>query len=96
VSRGQYHKEVQAIIDSLNRQVKPDQPKLFIPDEKFRRNIGRYAGQTFSVTGEPLSAEEYAKHLRDVLPSPEEDQFVINLEKEKGWIVDPELTQRPR
>ena len=96
VSRGQYHKEVQAIMDALNRNLKPDEPKLFVPDEKFRRNIGRYAGQTFSVTGEPLSAAEYEKHLQEVLPSPEEDQFVINLEKEKGWIIDPEQSQRPR
>ncbi len=35
-------------------------------------------------------------YKKEVLPSPEDDQFIINLEKDKGWIIDPEQTQRPR
>jgi hypothetical protein len=96
VSRGQYHREVQAIIDGLNRNIPADQPKLFIPDEKFNRAIGDYAGKTFSVTGEPIDAEKYEAYKKEVLPSKEDEQFIINLEKDKGWIIDPEQTQRPR
>jgi len=90
VSRGQYLAEVKAIVDSLNRQIGPDEPKLSIPDEKFRRNIGRYANMTYSTSGELLSPEAYEKHLKEVLPSDEDDNWVISLEKEKGWIIDPE------
>ena len=89
LSRSQYFKEVSAIIDSLNRSVKPDQPKLKMPDIKFHRSIGQYAGQTYSVDGELLSPEQYEKHLQEVMPSAADDQFIISLEKEKGWIVDP-------
>ena len=96
ISRGQYHKEVQAIIDSLNRNVKPEQPKLFIPDEKFNRSIGDFAGKTYTVTGETIEAEKYQAYLKGVFPSPEDEQFIIGLEKEKGWIINPEQPQRPR
>ena len=91
VSRGQYLKEVGAIVDSLNKQIPPGQPKLRMPDEKFRRNIGQYAGMTYSVTGELLSKEEYEKHLKEVLPSDADDEYIISLEKDKDWIVTPEV-----
>lgn len=90
VSRNQYFKEVGAIVDALNRNVKPDQPKLRIPDIKFHRSIGAHAGGTFSVTGEQLSPEAYEKHLTEVMPNEADVQYVIGLEKEKGWIVDPQ------
>ncbi len=95
-SRGQYHREVQAIIDGLNRNEPEDQPKLFIPDEKFNRDIGDFAGKCYSVTGEPIEPEEYEAYKKEVLPSPEDEQFIITLEKDKGWIIDPEQAQRPR
>ncbi|HWP84167.1 MAG TPA: Phenylacetic acid catabolic protein [Terriglobia bacterium] len=95
VSRNQYFKEVSAIIDSLNRNLKPDEPKLKMPDIKFHRSIGKYAGQTYSVDGELLSKEDYEKHLKEVLPSEADVQFVINLEKEGGWIVDPQQASAP-
>ena len=95
VSRNQYYKEVSAIVDSLNRNIKPDQPKLKMPDIKFHRSIGMYAGQPYSVTGELLAKEAYEKHLKEVMPTEEDVQFVINLEKEKGWIVDPQQASAP-
>ena len=90
LSRATFFKEVAALVDALNRQVPLDQPKLRIPDDKFHRNIGAYSGMTYSVDGKLLSQDEYQKHLKEVLPSPEDDQFVINVEKEKGWIIDPQ------
>ena len=90
LSRSQYLKEIQAILDSLNKQLGPEDPKFRIPDEKFRRHIGRYAGQTYSVDGQLLSPQEYEKHLKEVLPSAEESDWIISMEKEKGWIIDPQ------
>jgi hypothetical protein len=74
----------------LNQHVPKDEPRLRIPDDKFHRNIGQYAGMTYSVDGELLSPEAYEKHLKEVMPSAEDDQFVIRLEKEKDWIVAPQ------
>ncbi len=92
VSRKQYYKEVSAIVDSLNKSVKPDQPKLKMPDIRFNRSIGEHVGKLYSVDGELLSPEAHATHLKEVMPSEEDIQFVINLEKEKDWIVDPRQT----
>jgi len=45
--------------------------------------------------GEPLSQEAYDKHLKEVMPTEEDVQFVINLEKEPGWIIDPQQGAAP-
>ena len=90
LSRTTFFKEVTALVDALNQKVPEDQPKLRIPDDKFRRNIGQYAGMTYSLDGNLLSQEDYAKHLKEVMPSNADDEYVINLEKEKGWIIDPQ------
>ncbi|MBI2151015.1 MAG: phenylacetate-CoA oxygenase subunit PaaI, partial [Acidobacteria bacterium] len=89
LSRATFFKEVSALVDSLNHNVPEDQPKLGIPDDKFRRSIGVYAGKTYSIDGKLLSQQEYDRHLKEVMPSDADDQFVINIEKEKGWITDP-------
>ena len=90
LSRSTFFKEVAALVDALNQHISKDEPGLRIPDDKFHRNIGQYAGMTYSIDGEELSQEAYDKHLKEVLPTPEDDQFVINIEKEKGWIIDPQ------
>lgn len=89
LSRSTFFKEVAALVDALNQNVPKDEVRLRIPNDKFHRNIGQYAGMTYSIDGEKLSQEAYDKHLKEVLPTPEDDQLVINLEKEKGWIIDP-------
>jgi benzoyl-CoA 2,3-dioxygenase component B len=89
LSRATFFKEVSALVDALNHHVSKDQPELTIPSDKFRRSIGNYAGKSYSVTGELLSQEAYDRHLKEVLPSEADDQFVIGLEKDKDWIADP-------
>ena len=88
LSRATFFKEVAALVDALNQHVPEDQPRLRIPSDKFHRNIGQYAGMTYSIDGEKLSQEDYDKHLKEVLPRTEDDQFVINVEKEGGWIIE--------
>ena len=57
------------------------------PDLKFHRAIGEFAGKTYSVTGELLSPEAYAKHVAEVLPNEQEKAFVRDLMREPGWIA---------
>jgi len=89
LSRATFFKEVSALVDSLNHNVPEDQPRLTIPNDRFRRSIGAYAGKSYSVDGKLLSQEDYEKHLKEVMPSDADDRFVINLEKEKDWILEP-------
>ncbi len=45
---------------------------------------------TYSVDGQLLSQEAYGKHLTVVMPSEEDGNYVITLEKVKDWIVNPQ------
>ena len=54
-NRHLYRDEVAGLIQRFNSVLRPGEPKLYAPDIKFNRNIGRWAGQKFHAqTGEPL------------------------------------------
>jgi len=84
-ARGLYYKEVQGLVELLNKDIGEGKPKLSTPDIKFRRAIGEYKGQRFSVTGDLLDQEAYALHLEKVLPSAEDRKKIRELMKEPGW-----------
>ena len=87
-NRGLYQQEVDKLIQQLNKLIPGDQEKLFIPDLKFYRRIGDYAGQPYSVKGEKLTEEEYQKHREEVFPN-EADFAVLNdIFKDNNWIED--------
>jgi benzoyl-CoA 2,3-epoxidase subunit B len=86
-ARELYRQECQKLTESLNKAIPEDQPKLRVPDLKFNRQIGQYAGQHCNVRGEPLTEEEFEKYLPTVLPSAEDDKVLESIFKEKGWIV---------
>ena len=90
-NRRLYRQEVQKLLDQLNKLIPEDQPKLYAPDLRFNRRIGDYAFQPYSITGEKLSPEAYEKHLREVLPTEEDEQRFADLIKEPGWIVEKHL-----
>ncbi len=87
LARQHYFAECQKLIEGLNQYVPEGQPKLFAPDLKFRRSIGEFAEKTFSVKGEPLSAEDYQKHLAEALPSPEDERLLNETFKTKDWVM---------
>lgn len=43
--------------------------RLYLPDRKFNRGIGIYAGRHFDVFGKPLSNEEWERRKHEWLPS---------------------------
>src|SRR3972149_786359 len=83
LSRVQYFNECQRLVDELNKLIPKDQPKLGIPDLKFRRAIGDYAGKPYSVEGKLLAEEEHAKYLAEVLPGPEDERILGEIFREK-------------
>ncbi|MGH9317141.1 MAG: Phenylacetic acid catabolic protein [Thermoanaerobaculia bacterium] len=87
LSRELYRQEVEKLIESVNRLTTQGGAKLRVPDMKFHRAIGEFAGGTYSVTGELLSPGAYEKHLAEVLPSPKEREDVARLMHEPGWIA---------
>jgi len=45
-------------------------PKLRVPHMKFNRQIGDYAGEFYSIEGNPLNEGEFRAHTTQVLPGP--------------------------
>ncbi len=86
-ARNLYYKEDCQIIDTLNFLIPQGSPKLRAPDPKFNRQIGDYAGKTYSVEGNPLSESEYQEHLKKVLPAMEDLRILATIFKEKNWMV---------
>jgi hypothetical protein len=86
VARSLYVRELEALVGDLNRSIPADQPTLRLPDLKFRRRIGDYAGQPYAVDGTLLTPEAYARHLQEVLPTPDDLKQLDAFFKEPDWI----------
>jgi len=87
LARRHYLSDITAIIAALNQLIPEGKPKLIVPDSRFNRSIGEFAGKPYSVTGELLSPEEFQQHLGQVLPGPEDRKILQEIFKEKDWIV---------
>ncbi|TAJ75399.1 hypothetical protein EPO44_22030 [bacterium] len=87
LARSHFFAECQRLVDGLNQHIPGNQSRLFVPDLKFHRSIGEFAGKTYSVRGEPLSTEEYQKHLAEILPTPEDEHLSDEIFKEKDWVL---------
>jgi hypothetical protein len=86
-SRGLYHEEVKTLIEQLNRFVPEGQPKLFAPDLRFHRAIGSHKDETWSVSGEKLDADAYARHCLEFLPTAEDEAKLARIFEDPAWIA---------
>ncbi|PYM09132.1 MAG: hypothetical protein DMD82_00920 [Candidatus Rokuibacteriota bacterium] len=94
-ARGLFVAEVRALVESANRLIPEGEPRVTIPDVRFNRKIGGYAGQPWSVDGRLLSPEEHARHLREVLPQPEDVELANSFMKERDWIAPKKSDDSP-
>ncbi len=86
-SRELFHLECKKLVEQVNKNVPPGQPLLYVPDIKFNRHIGEFAGQPYSVAGELLSAGAHESHCREMLPQPEDVKLVNEIQAtEPKWI----------
>jgi benzoyl-CoA 2,3-epoxidase subunit B len=92
-----YQKEVAGLIERFNTALKPGTKKLYAPDIKFNRAIGKYAGQKFHAeTGEPLDDKAYEQHLKEYMPSPEDKKLLLEIiANEKNWIAQKQGARDP-
>jgi benzoyl-CoA 2,3-dioxygenase component B len=86
MARNLYVRELEELIADLNRAIPEDQPKLYLPDLKFRRRIGDYVRQPYAVDGTLLSPEAYERHLHEVLPMPDDFKLMDAFMQESDWI----------
>lgn len=87
LSRQHYEKEVNDLIAALNKLIPEGQPKLTLPDLKFHRSIGEYADKTYSIHGEQLTPEAYARHLEEVLPNAADKVKLAEIYKQPDWVL---------
>ncbi|HEY3130708.1 MAG TPA: Phenylacetic acid catabolic protein [Acidobacteriota bacterium] len=85
-ARELYRKELQGLVDRMNRLIPADLPKLIVSDLKFNRAIGLHAGQTYDIYGNNLSATEYEEYKKKVFPTPEDDARLQQIFEEGDWI----------
>jgi len=96
-NRQLYRDEVAGLIARINSALKPGEPKIYAPDIKFNREIGRWAGLKFHAqTGEPLDDRAYEEHLLESMPSAEDKKLLLDIiGSEKRWIVEKEGARDP-
>jgi hypothetical protein len=92
LARDHYIAECSKLIDQLNAIVPAGEPKLYAPDLKFNRSIGEHVGKTYSVTGELLSADAYKKHVREVLPTAEDEKLLSEITQRKDWVTQMQMS----
>ena len=88
-NRKLYRDEVDGLVQRLNNCLQPGEPKLYTPDIKFNRSIGRWANQMFHPqTGQPMEEKEYAARRDEFLPTAEDKKLLLDIiSTEKKWIL---------
>ncbi len=86
-NRELYRQESVGLAEKLNRLIPDDRPKLFVSDIKFNRAIGTYAGQCYTVTGEPMNPTQYEAYLASQLPTAGDQELLEQIFQEPGWIA---------
>ena len=87
-SRDLYFQELRAEMRRISKARKEGEPELYIPSDKFKRGIGKYAGKNYTVEGESFegSEEEYQTYLDSVLPTDEDEDTLVNVYMKEDWI----------
>src|SRR5438477_66673 len=76
-NRKLYRDEVSGLIDRFNTVLKPGDPKLYAPDIKFNRMIGKWANQKFHPqTGAPMEDKEYEQRFSEFMPTAEDKKLL--------------------
>ena len=100
VLRDNYVEDCQRAVDKWNRTLErggADPALRFrLPNRRFHRNQGIYAGTTFDTDGNLIPAEEFARRRDEWLPSASDMAYIESLMtpvhepgKIAGWIAPP-------
>ena len=85
-ARGQFYDECAKTIERVNA-VNPSETKIYMPDLRFNRNIGAFAGQHWTVDGRQLTEQEWEAYAPSVLPTPQDDERLKDYFKDPSWIA---------
>lgn len=85
-ARGQFYEECKKTIERVNA-VNPSETKLVMPDIRFNRKIGAYAGTYFAVDGRELTKEEWDVYAPGVLPTAQDEERLKDYFNDPSWIA---------
>ena len=85
-AREQFYDECKKTIERVNA-VNPSETKLYMPDIKFNRKIGAYAGKYFAIDGRELTKEEWDAYAPSVLPAEQDEERLKDYFKDPSWIA---------
>jgi benzoyl-CoA 2,3-dioxygenase component B len=99
VLRDNYVEDCQRAVDKWNRTLERAGVSEFrfkLPNRRFHRHQGIYAGHHFDLAGNMIGAEEFDKRKDEWLPSPSDIEYIESLMKPvhepgkiAGWIAPP-------
>jgi benzoyl-CoA 2,3-epoxidase subunit B len=98
VLRTEYIKDCEKGLARWNKTLAEEglSERLFLPNSRFHRHVGEYAGQNFDIEGNLITAEEFEKRKADWLPTLEDREYVRSLMqpvvepgKIANWIAPP-------
>ena len=85
-ARRRYYEECKKIVEQVNA-ILPGDEKLYVPDIRFNRKIGEFAGKRYSVDGRVLDADQYEQHLKETLPTDEDEAALAEIFKHNEWVA---------
>ncbi|HKU68392.1 MAG TPA: Phenylacetic acid catabolic protein [Candidatus Baltobacteraceae bacterium] len=85
-ARGQFYDECQKTIERVNA-VNRSETKLYMPDSRFNRKIGAYAGQYWTVDGRELTKDAWDAYAPGVLPGPQDEERLKAYFNDPSWIA---------
>ena len=98
VLRDNYIEDCQRAVDKWNRTLERagHSERFRLPNRRFHRHQGIYAGHAFDIDGNMISADEFEKRKADWLPSESDIAYIESLMvpvhepgKVAGWIAPP-------
>lgn len=98
VLRDNYVDDCQRAVDKWNRTLERAgrSERFRLPNRRFHRHQGIYAGHSFDIDGNLMSAAEFEKRRYDWLPSPSDIAYIESLMhavvepgKIAGWVAPP-------
>jgi len=98
ILRGEYVKDCQKGLARWNKALAEEGigDRLFLPQARFHRHVGEYAGHHFDLEGKLITKEEFEQRQSDWLPTNEDREYVRSLMhpvteigKIANWIAPP-------
>jgi benzoyl-CoA 2,3-dioxygenase component B len=98
VLRGEYVKDCEKGLARWNKALADAgiNDRIYLPNTRFHRHVGEYAGHYFDIEGNPITAEEFEQRKAEWLPTLEDREYVRSLMhpvvepgKIANWIAPP-------